>query len=407
MRINVEEEEEGKEAVVTQKEEVREDVDQQWGFREDVEGLRGLAVLLVLLFHARVPGVSGGFVGVDVFFVISGFVITRVLLKESLTSGSIDLKRFYYWRFRRLLPNSALCLLLTIVAGQWLLDPISNLNMLNDAQYTSMYCLNMKYAQLNGYFLQQDEPSPLVHYWSLAVEEQFYLMWPFVLYFFSTQSPVVLFMLLTASLLYCQFQSGVDSSFAYFALPSRGWQLLFGAMVAFNQSPIKKCSSWIRSIGAIVGVALITASSNLFSSKTVYPGLASLVPTIGATLVLIGDSQRLIGNVLSNAVFRWIGAKSYSLYLYHWPLVVYYTSLTSRKFQYSPTTQSCSIGVLISIPLALIANTFVESPIRRRGEKLSPAIGIAIGVGVSLLMFLFALSLSHLQALEAPIRRYR
>jgi len=363
--------------------------DSGWFFRDDVEGLRGLAVILVLLFHARIPGIPGGFIGVDVFFVISGFVITGMILKEIHDEGSLNLAKFFFWRVRRLLPNSVLCLLMTVFVGHWILDPISELKVLDDAKYVSLYCINIKYAQISNYFVEQDSPSPLIHYWSLATEEQFYVVWPFVLYLFTYGSTKlgwfkrvgIPLSLLLASFLFGLSESlSDDSSVAFFTLPSRAWQLLSGALIGLNYSYIKNVNQTIRSLGSIVGMAAVLISSTHLSKSVIYPGWAALLPTMGTALIICGDSSLLVGRLLCLPPVRWMGVKSYALYLFHWPAVVYNTILSSPKFGYSPTTYSCALGVWISVPLALLVNNYVETPIRRGGNKIPYGVGIALGV---------------------------
>jgi len=363
-------------------------------FRTDIEGLRGFAVLLVLLFHARIPFVPGGFVGVDVFFVISGFVITMMLIREQLETHSICFLQFYYRRFRRLLPNSVLCMIITVAVGFLLMDPISNIKLLEDVGYISIYYINIHYSQLSNYFLEQEHPSPLIHYWSLAVEEQFYFVWPLIFNFsMSLQKrwlqlllPVFLFLF---SLIYCQqVSTTADSSFAYFVLTSRGWQMLAGALLAFVQPEINNINGKYRSPISICGLLLVLYSALRFDSTMVYPGLPALIPTLGTVMMLMGDSSLPLSCLLSNAPLRWFGVKSYAIYLLHWPAIVYTTLYFSPPYQYVPTLFSCFWGVVLCIPIAMLLNVFVETPIRTaKWKRITPKKGVAIGVAIGFLCF--------------------
>jgi len=363
-------------------------------FRTDIEGLRGFAVLLVLFFHARIPFIPGGFVGVDVFFVISGFVITGMLIREQLETHSISFLQFYYRRFRRLLPNSVLCMIITVAVGFFLMDPISNIKLLEDVSYISVYYINIYYSQFSNYFLEQEHPSPLIHYWSLAVEEQFYFVWPFIFYFsmclqkrwLQLLLPVFLFV---SSLVYCQLVSTTtDSSFAYYVLTSRGWQLLAGALLALVQPDIENIDGKYRSPISVCGLLLVLYAAIRFDSTMVYPGLPALVPTLGTVMMLMGDSSLLLGSLLSTAPLRWVGVKSYAIYLLHWPAVVYTTLYFSPLYQYVPTVITCSLGVILCIPIAILLNVFVEIPIKTaKWRRITPQKGVYIGVAIGFLCF--------------------
>jgi len=345
-----------------------------WRFREDVEGLRGLAVLLVLLFHAKVPGFSGGFIGVDVFFVISGYVITGMLMKELDERQRINYGKFYVRRFRRLLPASLLCSVSTVLIGLWILSsPVARMRVLTDFQFVSVFWVNMHFAQTSDYFRDQFDPSPLLHYWSLAVEEQFYAVWPFILGLLIHKVSVymkslVWTVLFVGSFGYCQFKT--EEPEAFYSLLSRSWQLLAGVPLAVFHHQMSSQDSQFRSFSSLAGVSLILYCGVVYNENMIYPGYASVLPTLGAFLVLSGGTKSMVGRVMGSPVFRWLGFQSYSLYLYHWPAIIYVVSYFSTTNDYSRSTELSLFGLCISIPVAVLSNFFVETPIRNTRVKI-------------------------------------
>ena len=309
-------------------------------FRADIEGLRAVAVLAVVLFHAGFPGVTGGFVGVDVFFVISGFLITGLLWRDVSTRGSIRLLRFYGGRARRLLPASATVLVATAVVSCVLLPPLQARGVLGDAIACALYVGNYRFAIDGTDYLASDAPpSPLQHYWSLGVEEQFYLLWPALIIgtawlvlrarrgAHSSAAPylLVLGIVAAASFLISLASTHSLPSWGFFSLPTRAWELAVGGLVALTASRWRRLSDRSAAIAGWGGLLLIVLTCIELNETTPYPGTAALLPVFGTALVVgagCAMSDRGVGRALSRPVMRTIGRVSYSWYLWHWPVLL-------------------------------------------------------------------------------------
>ena len=251
----------------------------------EIQGLRALAAILVLIFHAKL--LSGGFIGVDVFYVISGFLITGLLLKELNTTGQISLKAFYLRRSKRLLPASFLVLFVTAIFAWLILPPISRGSIGRDLIATTLYISNYLFAWWeNDYQNLNATPSPFIHYWSLAVEEQFYIFWPLLLIalakFKSAKKFVVAFSLVTiASFALGGWLTVVAPIWAFYSLPTRAWELSVGALIALLPS-LRRQNPWL----AITGLVLLALSAFWFNETTAFPGLYALVPVLGTAALL-------------------------------------------------------------------------------------------------------------------------
>lgn len=359
-------------------------------FRNDVEGLRAIAVLLVLLHHAGLGWVPGGFVGVDIFFVVSGFVITGQLLREVESTGTINLPRFYGRRAKRLLPAASLVLVFTAVAA-WLLAPRTQWSTIStDLVGASLYVVNWVFVDRSVDYLAEDvEPSPVLHFWSLAIEEQFYFIWPLlilVVIWFATRQPTnrgpntrglgtrgqvvnrrqlaagLGILVVIPSLAWSTYSTATAPEQAFFTTTSRLWELGLGALVAVGAGV---WAAWPRRLALAVawlGLAAVIYSTVGFSTASAWPGSAALVPTLGAAAIIAGgyaagrDGPQIVLGA-RNAV--WIGGLSYSLYLWHWPL------LRIAEWQWGEL--STSTGLLIvtaSVLPAWLSARFVERPIR-------------------------------------------
>jgi peptidoglycan/LPS O-acetylase OafA/YrhL len=365
--------------------------------RLDIQGLRAVAVLLVVLSHAGVPGLAGGYVGVDVFFVISGFLITSMLLR------SPSLPRFYARRAARLLPASTLVATVTLV-GSWLwLPPARMAGLAYDALATAGYAVNVRLAAVATDYFANPAPSPFQHFWSLAVEEQFYLCWPVLIVVVLAVGRLrllagVLGLLVLGSLAYSAFQLTRDVPAAYFLLPSRGWELGVGALLALFQSRLWTTpgifqvegvysapprTGWGRFVagrrrktilGCLgwAGLAAIIVAALTLNDDSAFPGLAALPPVLGtAAVILSGGPAKL----LARQPLTRIGDYSYSLYLWHWPLLVVIPAagLTARL-------GLCAIALV----LAALTYHFVENPVRHlRFLTAKPIRGLGLGLALS------------------------
>ncbi|MFN4134862.1 MAG: acyltransferase family protein [Novosphingobium sp.] len=299
-------------------------------YRRDIDGLRALAILPVLAFHAGLPGFSGGFVGVDVFFVISGFLITGIIARE-IDEGRFSLLRFYERRARRILP--ALLLMIAVVLGAAALFylPADFAGVPRSALMTLLFMANAWFFTQTGYFGGPADSMPLLHCWSLAVEEQFYLAFPFLLWACARFAPhyraraLVLAALLSFAIAFAK-QADTDG-FAFYLLPARAWELLAGSLIAFY--PHGRTAGQRKSEAlALLGLLLITGAVFLYDRSTVFPGVSALAPVVGAALLIRHAPGTMMGRLLSTRLLVGTGLISYSLYLWHWPIIVFADYLT-------------------------------------------------------------------------------
>lgn len=386
-------------------------------FRADIEGLRAVAVLAVVLFHASVPGISGGFVGVDVFFVISGFLITGLLWREVSSTGTVRLSSFYGARARRLLPASALVGVITMVASAILLPPLQARPAITDGIASALYVSNYQFV-LRGvdYFSNHIAQSPFLHYWSLGVEEQFYLVWaPMLLGTMwlirlahrarrrpdtpASKRPFVVLLALIAVVSFAMsfLASYIVPAAAFYSLPTRAWQLAIGGLVALTAVGWQRLSPRIAAVTGWTGLALIALACVWLSPTTLYPGSAALLPTLGAALVIgagCAAPNSGGGRLLGWAPMRAIGRISYSWYLWHWPVLVLAPFLLGHSLNLAERV----IAALVSAGLAWLTLRYLENPLRfapkiRSSGWRSLALGavatlIAVSVGVALLKVL-------------------
>ncbi|KAA0103216.1 acyltransferase family protein [Mycolicibacterium sp. P1-5] len=383
-------------------------------FRADIEGLRAIAVLAVVLFHAEVPGIGGGFVGVDVFFVISGFLITGLLWREANSTGTVRLRGFYGARARRLLPASALVGVATAIGAAVLLPPLQARTAFGDGIASALYVSNYRFL-LQGvdYSAPYLPPSPFLHYWSLGVEEQFYLVWPALILSTAwlirrvrrrtrtqattSQGPyvVILAIVAAASLALSLVTSYFAPFVAFFSLPTRAWQLAVGGLIALTAGHWRRLSSRAAAITGCAGLAVILVTCNQLSASTLYPGTAALLPTLGAALVIgAGCAAPAQGcsRFLGSAPMRAVGRISYSWYLWHWPVLIFAPLI----FGHGLGLAGRLTAAVLSAGLAVLTLRFIENPLRfapkvrdspRRSLELGAvATAIAAGVGVALLV---------------------
>lgn len=343
-------------------------------FRADIEGLRGISVAAVVLFHAFPALLPGGFIGVDVFFVISGFLITRILLREQQTTGHIDFLEFWCRRIRRILPAATVALIGT--AFLFCLAPAMDARQLGkSALAAALFYLNWRQAEKGvDYLAAEDGDNPLLHYWSLGVEEQFYLFWPMLftaLLALGGRTPlrqawvataVAIAALAVIDFAYGAYLTSTNRSFGFFSTLSRAWQFLCGALVAVVgslHSDSKKADSYfgVLSVGCL---AVLAVSFLSVDASYAYPGLIALAPTVAAALLVHSSAHRRSwgGSVLAFSTLRELGRISFSLYLVHWPLIV-----AARIFRGAEPV-AMSAAVVLSLILAAAMYRFVEMPMR-------------------------------------------
>lgn len=306
-------------------------------FRRDIQGLRAVAVVLVLLYHAGVPMVGGGFVGVDVFFVISGFLITGLILREVESTGGISLSRFYSRRARRLLPATALVFVgVTLIT--LLLLPVTQWRVIaGDLAASAFYVVNWRLADRSVDYLADDTAaSPLQHFWSLAVEEQFYVVWPLLvlaLLWWSRRAGGAvsrrrlaggLLLIALPSLAWSVHLTTADPGRAYFVSTTRAWELALGALLAVGARRLARLPVVVRASAGWLGLLAIAVAALTFDRTVPFPGFAALLPTLGAAAVIAAGTGDGRGStrVLTSAPMQDVGAMSYSLYLWHWPVLI-------------------------------------------------------------------------------------
>ncbi|WP_372735948.1 acyltransferase family protein [Nocardioides sp.] len=359
------------------------------GFRQDIQGLRALAVLLVALDHARIGPFTGGYVGVDVFFVISGFLITALLLREGERDGRVSLVGFYARRARRILPAATLVLLATVLGSIVLLSAVEASAAIEDAIWATFFAANIKLT-IDGtdYFNAEATPSPFQHYWSLAVEEQFYLVWPLLVLLlclivarsrFSLRQVAVpaLAAIVAVSFIWSAVQTGGDTVTAYFSPFTRAWELALGALAACLVPVVQGRAPRLLAAASWVGLAAVLVAALAYDEGTLFPGYAAALPVLGAALLLLGGLGAASWGpqgVLSWAPVRAIGDWSYSLYLWHWPLLILAGAVWG-----TPSGWSGLAVVVVATGLSALTYRFVENPFRDRPWiKARNARGVAL-----------------------------
>ena len=387
-------------------------------FRPDIEGLRALAVALVVLYHAGVPGLNGGFIGVDVFFVVSGYLITTQLLNELTTTGHINLRNFYARRAKRLLPLSVLVTLTTLTATWWLTSPLQTRELATDALWTAAFAMNIHLAAAGVDYATGQDPSALQHYWSLAIEEQFYLLWPLLLLITAatwrnrlhrnknhpttptrtthrtnhappsrTTLNITITLLTAASFAYGVHQTHIAQSLAYFVTPARAWELAIGGLIALNTPTLTRLPHTLNTLLAPTGLAAITTAALLLNNNSAFPGYWALLPTLGTAAVItsgLTTPTPTETHLLTPPPIQGLGRISYGLYLWHWPLLVLApTYLNTDKLGVLQT----AVVVTVSVWLASVTFFFIEDPLRtlalfRRLPNQALTLGAACTVAV-------------------------
>lgn len=337
-------------------------------YRPDIDGLRALAILPVLLFHAGFTVVSGGYVGVDIFFVISGFLITSILLKD-IRSGSYSIIAFYERRIRRIFPALFSVVLFVLVVSPFALLPDEYQFLPKEVAGALLFVSNIVSWKKSGYFSADAEERPLLHTWSLGVEEQFYIFAPILLFFlikkFNRSSALILLVIFLASFLLSILLTHQKPSAAFYLLPSRAWELLAGSLLAFNLLP-KTENSTVNELISLAGLLCILAGVFLFDATTPFPGYAAALPVFGSVCIIYAAEKSLVGKILSWKPVVFIGLISYSLYLWHWPLIVFF-----RNWNLLTDSTGQLMVVAVAIIFAVISWRFIERPFRDR--KAYPA----------------------------------
>jgi peptidoglycan/LPS O-acetylase OafA/YrhL len=335
-------------------------------YRPDIDGLRAIAVLAVLFYHTGSDFVNGGYVGVDIFFVISGYLITTIIVRE-IANGEFSIIRFYERRFRRILPALFVVVVAALVAGSLLLSPEHLYSLGKSAVATAVFSSNILFYLEAGYFDAAAELKPLLHTWSLAVEEQYYIFFPLLLVFIAKiDHKHYLRSLLTLaliSLVACVFITPKNPSYAFYLIPTRAWELFIGSILALHVLP-GPTDRRLREVLSVIGIALIIYSIFEFDRATLFPYYTALLPTLGTALIIYSGTggTSTTNSLLSLRPVVFIGLISYSLYLWHWPVLVY-----AKIYLIKQPTLLEQLAILSAILLlSVLSWHFVETPFRKK-----------------------------------------
>ncbi|MGH6971391.1 MAG: acyltransferase family protein, partial [Caulobacteraceae bacterium] len=361
-------------------------------YRPDIDGLRAVAVLAVVLYHAGLRVTSGGFVGVDVFFVISGYVISKSLLGD-IDGGRFSISGFYERRVRRIFPALFATMIASWVAAMALLLPSYLVDYSRSLAAAAAFASNFYFWKSSGYFANGATLRPLLHTWSLSVEEQFYIFAPLTLFlvarYFRKRWVLVLAPVALASLALSIVATRIGPTANFFLLPTRAWELILGALLALGDPPSLK-ASWAREVLAALGLALIAYAIFAYSPATPFPGLAALPPCLGAAmLIYVGASGgSLATRFLALPPMVAVGLISYSLYLVHWPIVSFLTYWQLR----APGPDEAPAILAVSLALAALSWRFVEQPFRQARRRLTrrqlfPGAAFAAGITAASAVF--------------------
>ena len=354
-----------------------------------IQALRAFAAVLVVIYHAKVT--TGGYIGVDIFYVISGYLITGLLLRELERTGTISLRSFYLRRVKRLLPTSFFVLSVTAIAAWWLYPATMRADLGKDIAAAGIYISNYLFA-----FWQMDYqnlsaiPPVVIHYWSLAVEEQFYLFWPFIIYALFKRGGrksvgLGIAAISLISFLLSLYQTSVAPIWAFYSLPTRAWELGVGALLLYIPSRIKFSQNylWIALALFIYGVAN-------FRDNTPFPGTAALVPVLATAIAIaaVHSWPRFLNTIGNHRVVQWLGEISYPLYLWHWPILVIPMVFFGRDLH----IYERALCVLATLLFADLTHRFIEEPLRH--ATLSPRTIVRGGVGATLISLTLGLAIN-------------
>ena len=343
-------------------------------FRPDVQGMRAIAILLALVYHAGVPGFTGGYVGIEVFFVISGFVITGLLLREREGTGHTSLRSFYGRRARRIIPAATLVIIVTVIVSYHSLGPLIGHETAVDGQWAALFLANVHFEAVHtNYLVAQAPPSPLLNYWSLGVEEQFYIVYPTLFLLigwwarkgsFRVRLTIVLVAVIVASYAYSIALTSTNAQGAYFSLFTRSWELALGGLIAVHGRHLQRIPQAWAAVASWVGLTVILVASVTLTGSSMYPGALVAIPTIGAGLVIAGGAAAPVWGVerlLRRRTFQFLASISFPLYLWHWPILE--IAAQSRGVASLPVWDNILL-LLVAGVLATLTYYFFENPIR-------------------------------------------
>ncbi|MGX5800662.1 acyltransferase family protein [Bradyrhizobium sp. Arg314] len=355
-------------------------------FRPDIEGLRALAVAGVVAYHFGLAALPGGFAGVDIFFVISGYLITRHLVAEISETGRLDLLRFYARRARRLLPAALFVIAATLAAGAVILSPEEQALYSKGAMFASAYMINLWLIRWSfDYFANDATSNPFIHYWSLSVEEQFYLAWPALLMLAAWLKPgkraivVAIGVVGLVSFVLCAWLTSVSQPWAFYFSPLRAWEFAAGGLASMAPARLLQERPLLGRALSLAGLTMIGVAYLTFHQDAPFPGFLALLPVAGTVLLLKAgaagarDGSRnskwnCVNAALALPPLQWIGKLSYSLYLWHWPVIVYAGMLAPEL-----TAAERLLCLALTLALSTLSYHLIENPIRRNGWLMANA----------------------------------
>ena len=367
-------------------------------YRSDIDGLRAVAVLLVLLFHTDC-GFSGGYIGVDVFFVISGFLITGLIIKNQQRE-QFSLARFWSRRIKRIVPPAFVVVVVTLLAGAWILLPEDYEQLAESTIYQQLMLANNFFYQNLNYFDGPSETKALLHTWSLAVEEQFYFVFPLLLIFLRRYSnrtaASILATLAISSFAYSHWATGNAPSAAFFLLPSRMWELLIDSLLVYAPQPKSKPQHW-QELAGLIGIAGILAAGLLFDASTAFPGTAALLPCLATALIIYSsvNTPTKIGKLLSHKTLVFIGLISYSLYLWHWPILALLRYNTNQPL--TTVTQCTALG--LSFLCGWLSWKYIETPFRQGFQNIKLRQTLTITAACATALIIVSIWIDHSRGL--------
>ena len=361
------------------------------GFRPDIQGIRAVAVVLVLLNHAQLPFVTGGYIGVDVFYVLSGFLITGLVVREIGREGRLSIRDFYARRAKRILPLAATVLVFVGVVSLFVYGTVRQVDVGGDILAAALFVINWLFiAQGIDYFaVEEGLVSPLQHYWTLAVEEQFYVVWPWLLMLSGAIAvkakrnlkPIMLGLVVPvalASLVYGLLYTESDPNNAFFSTFARGWELAFGAILAIVLPKVVRLPKGVTTALAVTGLAVILGTAYLMTESDPFPGWRALLPVLATVALLVAGASttpNLVARLFSTAPFQYVGKISYSMYVWHWPCVVFAVVIWGDL---SPGW--LALATLVSVIPAAISHKLIEEPIHHsKILSLRPNRALAVG----------------------------
>lgn len=384
------------------------------GFRPDIEGMRGIAVLLVVLYHCGIPGFDGGFIGVDVFFALSGYLITGLILNEIARTGKLSFRNFYARRARRLLPAAGLVILTTLLLGLLVYSPLELAGFAKWAAYTSLYFSNYMFVRdASNYFASDVATNPFLHTWSLAIEEQFYLLWPALiatalLLMKSRRRLAVLLTLISAiSLALCIWLTHYRQPWAFFSLPPRAWEFGLGGLACMLPAEKLGLRAGRTKLLGWAGLIAVLTGGCLYSPQTRFPGIAAFLPVAGTLATLISGTmisgtsisgtsggRSALAVLLGSRILQYFGRLSYSWYLWHWPILL----MASVRFP-DLTWRGKLIAAAVALLLAQITFLVLEKPVR-----LSPFLIARPALSLGLVLLTAATGIIGARVVEANAR---